>query len=215
MTFITRVTLNRSRSATAEIVSNFRKTHHLVEQCFSHDTRATFDDKSGRLLWRVSTSSYDPELLILSPLQPDVNHIVELAGRANDPLGVTTRSYDELIDALEVGSKRLFSIRANSANRIDRNTFVPHVTSKWISEWFREKAARSGFLVSESEIEVTEEHPVTSHKSHKLVTMSSSFVEGRLEVSDPDLLAHTIRNGFGRGKAYGFGLLAIAREQGS
>lgn len=42
------------------------------------------------------------------------------------------------------------------------------------------------------------------------VTLTSAAYEGRLTVSDPNLLRKSLTHGIGRGKGYGCGLLTLA-----
>lgn len=217
MTYISRINLNKSRKATKEMLSNPRKVHHLVEQSFSEKTKAGFDETTGRVLWRFDTKSYDPELLVISPVIPDFAHIVEEAGRANDPDGVTIRDYNPMLESLRNGERRLFSVQVNPVKRTAKGT-IPHVTAKWIGEWFAERAEGSGFLVDSRAIEVVENRPIVIHRSEgagvkNVVTLASAQVRGELVVSDAMDLRSTLRSGFGRGKAYGLGMLTIAGAQ--
>ncbi|MEU7482087.1 type I-E CRISPR-associated protein Cas6/Cse3/CasE [Lentzea sp. NPDC042327] len=40
--------------------------------------------------------------------------------------------------------------------------------------------------------------------------LSAASFEGRLEITDPDALRHSLTHGIGHGKAYGCGLLTLA-----
>ena len=52
---------------------------------------------------------------------------------------------------------------------------------------------------------------VEFRRGNGLVRLSIATFEGVLEVSDPQALRHAVVNGIGRGKAYGCGLLTLAR----
>ena len=43
------------------------------------------------------------------------------------------------------------------------------------------------------------------------MTLALATFEGVLEVTDPDALRHGLVHGIGRGKAYGCGLMTLAR----
>lgn len=52
---------------------------------------------------------------------------------------------------------------------------------------------------------------VTGRKAGRRVTFGAVLFEGRLRVTDADRLRAAIASGIGTGKAYGFGLLSVAR----
>ncbi|MFJ4767622.1 type I-E CRISPR-associated protein Cas6/Cse3/CasE [Streptomyces uncialis] len=50
----------------------------------------------------------------------------------------------------------------------------------------------------------------SKHRDGPRVTLSTATYQGRLRVTDPDALRHTLLHGIGPAKAYGRGLLTLA-----
>ncbi|WP_019853939.1 type I-E CRISPR-associated protein Cas6/Cse3/CasE [Actinopolyspora mortivallis] len=96
--------------------------------------------------------------------------------------------------------------------------------------WFLERAQRWGFEVPHSPGEgdgedaaqrCSPEVRITDRRRHSFpkngrgphVVLSTATFEGRLRVLDRNLLASTLLSGIGPGKAYGCGLLTLARPE--
>jgi len=80
--------------------------------------------------------------------------------------------------------------------------------------WFRRKADQCGFR-SIGPLRMAEKRPQVSRRSRMLdpqkhIHYAVEF-SGLLEVTDPDLLRKALVRGIGPAKAYGFGLLSLAR----
>ena len=83
--------------------------------------------------------------------------------------------------------------------------------------WLARKSEASGFRILAAAV-VREDGPGALSKGVKhsgngamnLSLLSARF-EGTLAVTDPATFANALRTGFGPGKAFGFGLLSLAR----
>ena len=192
--------------------------------------------RSGQLL--QGSPAY--ALFISSPVPPDPSHIVEAAGYKNDG-GVVVRELDGFLDRLEAGQRWGFRLCVNPTfrdkgqlDRAGRKKVLAHVTQEQQTKWVLDRAERCGFKILESadlggELPVLEDSQgrrvdgknllingverslVEFRRGSDLVRLSIAIFEGVLEVSDPQALRHAVVNGIGRGKAYGCGLLTLAR----
>ena len=179
-------------------------------------------------------------LFISSPVSPDPSHIVETAGYDTDG-GVVVRELDGFLDRLEAGQRWGFRLCVNPTfrdkgqlDRAGRKKVLAHVTQEQQTKWVLDRAERCGFKILESadlggELPVLEDSQgqridgknllingverslVEFRRSNGLVRLSIATFEGVLEVSDPQALRYAVVNGIGRGKAYGCGLLTLAR----
>ena len=179
-------------------------------------------------------------LFISSPVPPDPSHIVEEAGYSTDG-GVLVRDMGDFLDRLEAGQRWGFRLCVNPTFRDSRQVngrgqakVLAHVTQDQQTQWVLDRAARLGFKVVTSaeyggDLPVLEdrggqrvdgsnllingvERGIAEFKrGSSRVTLALATFEGVLEVTDPDALRHGLVHGVGRGKAYGCGLMTLAR----
>ena len=122
--------------------------------------------------------------------------------------------------ALVAGHRFAFRLLANTTKKIDTKTGsegarrhgrrVPVRGDEERLQWFARHAEAAGFVVEGGAIRVTEVAP-RSGRTGKSVTVAGALFEGVLVVRDADRFRESISAGIGPGKAYGFGLLSIAR----
>ena len=179
-------------------------------------------------------------LFISSPVPPDPSHIVEEAGYATEG-GVVVRDMSTFLDGLSAGQRWGFRLcvnptfqESNQVNARGRKKILAHVTQDQQTQWVLDRAARLGFKVVTSaeyggDLPVLEDrggHRVDGanllingvergiaefKRGSSRVTLALATFEGVLEVTDPELLRHGLVHGIGRGKAYGCGLMTLAR----
>ncbi len=79
-----------------------------------------------------------------------------------------------------------------------------------VSEWFIERARRSwGFSVDPVRLQILNLGVQRIRKGEQLLTHGSATLKGVLQVSDRERFRSSFRQGIGRGRAFGFGLLQI------
>ena len=79
-----------------------------------------------------------------------------------------------------------------------------------ISQWFIDKAPNSwGFTVNSESLQVQSLDVQTFDKQGHKVTQGSATLVGELVVTDRDKFIQSFRQGIGRGRAFGLGLLQI------
>src|SRR5690606_4145740 len=115
------------------------------------------------------------------------------------------------------------------ANGAKRGQVVPHVTPEQQSRWLIEKAPRHGFEIRSrtddsgtdvpdlmvdrrTDLAFDRRDPHTASRGR--VTLRTARFEGSLRITDAELFRETLTGGLGRGKAYGCGLLTVARIAG-
>lgn len=110
-----------------------------------------------------------------------------------------------------------FQVTLNPAKR-DRDTgkIIGLSDAPAISEWFLERCEKSwGFTVKPSQLHIDQIGNQRFKKNTRtVITHSSAHLSGQLQVCDRELFIHSIRQGIGRGRAFGFGLLQVAPLDG-
>lgn len=81
-----------------------------------------------------------------------------------------------------------------------------------IADWFIERAAaRWGFIVDPAQLQVDAiKVQQCKNKVQHLITLQQATLSGHLTVSDPERFQTSFKQGLGRGRSFGCGLLQIA-----
>ena len=106
----------------------------------------------GRALWRLDSDKYVHRLYVVSPVEPDLTHIVEQAGWIGQRWEST--SYDPFLDRLKVGQQWGFRLTANAVERQfvsgKRGPLVPQQGLKHQTNWLlSHRAADCGFAITQ------------------------------------------------------------------
>ena len=232
--YLTRIYLNPHRRGAKQLMRSRQMLHAAVLNCFPP---GVLDDPGApRVLWRLDCppavrgaaprqGSPSCALYISSPVAPDPSHIVEEAGYATEG-GVIVRDMSTFLDGLSAGQRWGFRLCVNptfressQVNAQGRKKVLAHVTQDQQTQWVLERAEKCGFRVLTS-AELGGDLPILEdversiaefkHKEHR-VTLGVATFEGVLEVTDPEALRRVLIYGIGRGKAYGCGLMTLAR----
>ena len=206
--YMTRLELDLSNRNTRKALTAPAMLHGAVEQGFSGERR--------RRLWRVDELNGRCYLLIVSEDMPD---LVSAAAQFA-PEGATweTRNYDAFLSAITTGSRWRFRLAANptishAEPNNPRGKVYAHVTVQQQKQWLMDRAETHGFRLREDDFDVTRRGVLSfakgSQRQH--VTLGYCVFDGTLEVTDAALLRQALTEGLGRGKAYGLGMLTLAR----
>ncbi|MDR3209090.1 MAG: type I-E CRISPR-associated protein Cas6/Cse3/CasE [Oscillospiraceae bacterium] len=212
--YLSRVEFNfdaRSRNARAAMraLGSPQIIHAVIEGAMPPYT----GDKP-RSLWRVDELGEHTYLLLLSRDKPDLTRFVEQFGY--DGGGWETRDYAPFLERLADGQRWRFRLQANptkSAGRErgaarERGDVVPLIASQF-DAWLTKAASRNGFTVSDARF--TERGVMEFGRDGRTVTINTARFEGILTIEDVGAFRAAMTNGIGRGKAYGCGLLTLAR----
>jgi len=226
--FLTRLTLNTARRGARLLLTSPQAMHAAVLSSFPpSDGDAPGAD--GRVLWRIDRTTPARrapdriDLLVSSPDRPDLSHIVEQAGWPAAEAGWETVEIDRMFRSLEPGQRWRFRLTANPVRSSKapgerRGKVFAHVTADQQLGWLIERAGRNGFsLVNDDDgnplVQVTERRTLSFRREERRpnVQIGTARFDGVLEVTDSDTLRDALANGIGRAKAYGCGLLTLAR----
>ena len=182
----------------------------------------------------LSTDSEQSRLVLLvqSNIEPDwtvlpEDYCLEIGGEANPVCKLVAQHYA----TMQSGMTLLFRLRANPTRRIssrcesEKNPrFYGRRVELYREEeqiaWLGRKAEAHGFRLlavnvnrDVPNLNTIPESKIRGRRSdtEKPVAFGSVLFEGRLAVTDADRFHAALVQGIGSGKAYGFGLLSIAR----
>lgn len=192
--------------------------HAAVESSFPPS-----QEKEKRNLWRIDKFKNELYLLVLSSKKPDFSHIIEQFGWPEAEQKWETKDYSVLMDQVKAGQRWQFRLRANPVHSIKqksdiqtqestkRGKIYAHVTVQQQEQWLVDRAAKHGFILREGSFCVMQREVKKFNRNGKQVTLSTVTFEGILEVEDACLFLRALTNGIGRAKAYGCGLMTIAK----
>jgi CRISPR system Cascade subunit CasE len=182
-------------------------------------------DRKRDFLWRESQAG---RFYVLSSRAPEDRHQL---------FNVETKEFQP---ALSAGDRLVFSLRANAtvarsrgnADRAGKRDDVVMAALKSIPHgqrasarkdltqheglaWLKRQSAPAGFEFKDSEVAVDGYEPITIRGAgKKALRLSTIEFDGVLTVRDPDLFIDKLARGFGRGKAFGLGLMLVRRASG-
>ena len=211
--YLSRVKLDCTRRKTMIALSAVQKIHGAVEACFN--------GVKQRKLWRIDNLNGNLYILIESETEPDLSGLNDQFGFCGNDKSVETKPYDRFLGKIENGSKWRFRLTANPTRSVaksngERGEVVAHATTDYQKKWLIDHAEKNGFSVKNDGFEVVGKKWLSFHKGndHSKVTILSVTYEGNLIVTDRNKFVEAIKNGIGRGKAYGNGLLTIISVPG-
>lgn len=226
MTVLTRMLLNPARRSGQRLLFNRQAMHAAVMAGFSPDAH---DSMPGRTLWRLDQDGRRHTLYLVSPEQPQLDHVVEQAGWAQE--GWASVDYDPFLSRLRAGQHWGFRLTANPVRSVaqaeGRGKVLPHVTPAQQVGWLRQRAEQWGFSLLRADGlpigDDPEETPfvtVTGRRDERFgrhadkgrgrnVTLRLAQFDGALQIDDPARFVTALTDGMGRAKAYGCGLMTL------
>lgn len=220
--YLTRFRMNPSRRGTVRLAGSPQRMHAAILGAFPPDRSTSAE---GRVLWRLDTPSrHEWTLYVVSPARPSMEQLQEECGWSQEP-SWQTAEYRPFLDRLSAGQRWAFRLSANpvrsvAGKRGSRGQISPHITVEHQRGWLLERAGRHGFSV---DTELKEDLMVTRREresfgrgrgaSRSTATITRVQYDGLLEVTDPEVLRTSLTKGIGRAKAYGCGLLTLARAE--
>jgi CRISPR system Cascade subunit CasE len=209
--YLSQLILNpRSRRVQREIAEPYQM-HRTLMRAFPDDLK----EGDERVLFRLEPDRNGAPLVLLqSTLPPRWDWLDDDGARGYLLRPPETKAFDLL---LTPGQALAFRLRANPT--VKRK--FPNGDHKRVGiydepaqiEWLKRKGELGGFhlLAARAGSQDTVDGVVhRDEQKHQLNLFAVQF-DGRLQVTDPDRLRETVRQGVGSGKGLGFGLLSLAR----
>ncbi|WP_433464099.1 type I-E CRISPR-associated protein Cas6/Cse3/CasE [Spirillospora sp. CA-128828] len=224
--YLSRFRINTGRVGARKLLASPQTMHAAVMTSFAE---APAPD-GPRVLWRLDRNSgADTHLCIVSPMRPDLTHLVEQAGWPTTARWETF-DYAPFLKRLTKGDTWSFRLTANPVHNIRRKTGEPtkvtaHIGPTHQLGWLLKQEDKAGFKVAEKPPEKQlapgrDTHDLLIHGHRQFgftrkgnsgqVTLVAVTFDGRLEITDTDAFRATLTHGLGRAKAYGCGLMTLA-----
>lgn len=208
--FLSQLVLNpRHRRTQSELASAY-EMHRTVMEAFPEDLP---DDE--RVLYRVDVKRETgvPKVLVQSQYEPNWSFLDE----TNGYLMPTRPEQDnpaccEFDVAFATRQILAFRLRANPTFKRDGSRLA-YFEEEDQREWLHRKAERGGFRVGQVTVipegwQETQKHPNANSIKHYAVRF-----DGQLQVADPAAFHETLESGIGPAKAFGFGMLSLAKPR--
>lgn len=236
--YLSRLILNpRSRAARRDL-SDCQQMHRTILSAFP--AKAAGEGRGAReafrLLYRVDTERRTGliSVLVQSAVEPNwsrltADYLAEVGSENPACKGI-----DEALSSIQAGARLAFRLRANPTRRV--STRNERDGARWHGRrvelrgeeeqvgWLRRKSEAHGFRLLCVSTH-TDLPNVSARPEAKLLGwrkgedsehvarlgFGSVLFEGELEVTEAQLFRSAVEGGIGPGKAYGFGLLSLAR----
>lgn len=212
--YLTQLEINPLRRQARRLLANPQVMHAVIMRICS-------PENGERVLWRIDDTDAGVFLYLVSPQPPKIADLNAEIGWPRKE--AKTVSYVGLLDSLREGDCYAFRLTANPVHTVTiagRKKRYGHVTVQQQKEWFLRKAEIAGFTVRKISADADEEIPdfivhgrkiQTFQRQGKALTINTASFSGTLCVVDPVLLRKALVEGIGPAKAYGCGLLTLAR----
>ena len=207
--YISRVQIDTDSMIKMRGLTTLNDYHKWVESCFDWGNEE--EGKRERRLWRVDKVGGKTYLLVVSEQEPSIEGLESIGGVVGTAV---VKGYREYLDRLYEGGKYKFRVVLNPTRRIfdgKKSKIVGHVTQEYQMRYLLDRLEGIGVKVNEGAIGIVERGVVRSGKGNggRGIGMVKVTYEGVLEVVDLELFKKCLIEGFGRGKAFGFGLMTV------
>ena len=185
--------------------------HNWVEQSFPDEIEQAL---RTRKLWRVDKLKERYYLLIVSTSKPDLR-LLERYGVSGS---AKTASYTAFLNVLKAGMRARFRVTLNPVISVKdgtnaRGRTMPHVTLEHQMQFLLNRAEKNGFALDENDFSIVERSYEPLRKANeKTIQLSKVTYEGVLTITDKSKFVKTLTEGFGKKKAYGFGMMTVIPE---
>ena len=222
MTYLSKVLLNPLRSGAQKLLANPQAMHAAV-------LGGVPPGVEGRVLWREDSARrsgglIEAVVLVQTPVEPDWSHLIEQAGWQTEEGQALVRPLDPLLDALALGRRFQFRLRANPVRAVGhgegrRGTRRGVGRAELQLDWFLTRTsvdnAQWGFTVNMEphphvQVVARDQQTFTKGADKRRVTISRATFAGELQVTDATALRETLLSGSVSAKAYACGLLTLA-----
>ena len=204
MLYISKLDLNyRSVRVRAELADPYQM-HRSLSRAFGDGSEGW---EGARCLFRVDQPSEGNDLWVIvqSRLRPEWDRLRLSAAYLAAPPRLK-----EWNPAFASGQRLAFRLRANPTVKREGKRHAI-VREEEHLRWLDRKGEGSGFRVCDARA-ISERRIASTTSAGHSATLSAVRFDGVILVTDPVTFAENLANGIGSGKAFGFGLLSVARR---
>jgi CRISPR system Cascade subunit CasE len=212
--YLSRVEINKNLRSTMKLLASPQVFHAAIEAGFPSKPK-----DAPRNLWRLDALDNSLFILTLSAQKPDFTHIIEQFGWPASNQGWETKDYEPFLTAVAEGQRWRFRLRANPVHSVKdaaqsdkaRGKVLAHVTVEQQRQWLLNRAHKHGFALEPASFDIVDRTVRVFKRQESKVTLSVVTFEGMLAVEDAAAFTQALTQGIGRAKAYGCGLMTLAR----
>ena len=203
--YISMVCLDKRKHETAQALYNRNILHGAIEQCFEGDRQHP--------LWRIDNVNGRLYVMVVSHDIPDFTSFMQQFG--DFWVSPQTKAYDEFLQrGIKNDTVMRFKCTCNptikkDGKRIPLNAVKTSNQPYCAEDWLKDRLHMNGAEVLDSRMIRFEMHKIK--RSSKSINLVAAEYEGYLRVADADKFVKALTNGIGHGKAYGCGLISVAR----
>ncbi|AMB95144.1 type I-E CRISPR-associated protein Cas6/Cse3/CasE [Aerococcus urinae] len=206
--YMSRVAIDTNNPRKMKSLNHLGAYHNWVESSFPKEF---VDQVRTRKLWRIDKVNGQEYLLIVSPNKPDQDALEKYGVNGSAQVA----DYSSFLDSLEEGMEAQFRVRLNpvvskSQAGKKRGRVVPLYGDESQLNFLLDRDKKNGFEINPATLCIVEKgfEPVKK-RNEATIRLSSATYEGVLKITDFEQFKQTLKEGFGRKKAYGFGLMTI------
>ncbi len=204
--FISQIMLDTKKHKTAKALYNRQLMHSALENCFTGSRQHP--------LWRVECEGDKTKLLVLSKDIPDFTSFMAQFGEKDySPM---TKEYNAFLDSIcKPDIVVRFKIVANptikhNGKRVPLNENRTVKQPYCALDWIKERLSHYGGNPLKCTLDEYKINVICKNNERKGKIAMAEF-SGFLRITDPIKLKTALTYGIGHGKAYGCGLLSIAK----
>lgn len=231
--YLSRIPVNVMSRAFRRDYADVHDMHRTLLSAFPEAPAGVAARQYAGVLWRLDGDGRDRVLLVQSARHPDWTRLP--AGYASGRVQV--KSLRPALAAVAPGRRLAFRLVANPTRstppvgepgKRGRGTRRPLHRPEEQVAWLIRQGERLGFAVpsasdGEPDVAASPLPPLVGRKADERrggrsgdrlkITVQPVCFDGRLIVTDPDAFGSALREGIGRAKAYGCGLLSLAPDR--
>jgi CRISPR system Cascade subunit CasE len=204
--YLSKLVLNERDRKVRSDLSNAHNMHRSIMQAFPDEQREKF-----RADWNILfRQEPDSDVILVqsdAEVEPDWTQL---------PQGYLVRhavkAFNLQVDHIKSGQIFQFRLKANPSKREkDSGKLLGIFREPEQIAWLNRKGIQYGFTIKGVDVIPTPNIFGIKAKGNPPIKIFTVLYQGILQVENPDLLVEAIRQGIGRGRSYGCGLLSIAR----
>lgn len=225
--YLSKLTINPVSREFRRDYADVREMHRTVMSAFGQVTDGTPARRAHAVLWRLDSGQRGFTQYVQSGAEPDWGHLP--SGYLAEPPRV--RTLQPVLDAISAGRRFAFRLVANPTRTIARTDAPPRPDGKRPQgrnvplrkpedqvRWLVRQGERFGFVIPtgiNGEPDVAPSPcPVLIGRRRSgdsgSITIEPVRFDGHLIVTDPVAFSAALRDGIGRAKAYGCGMISLA-----
>jgi CRISPR system Cascade subunit CasE len=202
--YFAQLKLNSTSREVHRDLGNAHGLHQRIMQAFPDEER-----EKARADWQVLFRQ-EPEgevILVSSAIEGDWSRLP-----GSYLLGAKSKSVELDEESLAIGRILQFRLKANPSKRDNQSRkLIGLFHERDQLDWLERQGNNHGFMLQGVDVVPTPNVFGAKGKGSSPIRMTTVLFQGVLQVTDAERFLAAVRQGIGRGRSYGCGLLSVAR----